>query len=971
MAITLENLYKNLGPLSISNPSNTVSKNIFEIIADCLYDPTGKAKTFAVIKKDIEGHFDKSSTSAEEKALLAQHFHGIGEDGPIKIYDGQDKDNYWTDLVGEKIMSIIGNDLTKDHREDLPKISVFPIRGPLITPAKRGAEKISFFLNYTPSIVAAQMVPFLDVKFITARTKKDSVSSPGIIRFLTGSGPIERLSAADKLIVLGDYTETASTGSSGYGMEMFLMPQTLTNMDALGPSSTGMTRLMNVKPFLPFASIEGFDVSIQNAGAGAFAHKKGTLKLKIHDKSRISEISEFIKGSDGFSRVSITTAYGWSAPKNRGDEDEYSSFINNNMQTIDKWIVSNTQFSFDAAGQVGVNLELVSKSAMALQGASMVGAESGVEKFYNALKLIDGVKGRITAQKNYQTNVLTEKIFNAAAGDGHLKGMDSNQKRAANARLVAHAKRLGIAGGLDAEELAAFKTAVDIVTAKDDAAAGVDKTITNLVNAKFATMNNGPDPFLPNGSALRWIGELVKNQRIKATLAAKKKQSQPAAKAAAAKKQKDNELTAVGIVSFGKVFLTLIAPQIDKSMCDELQIFFYGLNDECGWSSGFSTAEFPIDMSVLSKVYREKIKTAGTTNFQVETMLNVIIDSHFTEPSALGYGMSDFYETDKKEKDPNKKKSVEKTDTATVNLMAAFVRDFGDLRLPAIEMFTETVSHVVDGAETVIKRIHIYDKLNSPYGFEQQILDSKEGLIVANIDKAAVRKKGNEAIKVYGDLKKIAGAQLAGMKELFMSQKKTATASDTAETMSLTKSATGSDFIDAKERGAIKSYLTTKLPTLIPGTNGSLILSVSAASKTDSTQGAINLINSMQSKNAKDTGADDGLSDPKNMPLRSVPMQVTMSTLGVPTASLYQKYFIDFNTGTTIDNIYNCSQIQHSISQGKFTTNWTFIYDNGYARFISPASATALIVSGAVEAISVAEADQAKIADGKKKGKGK
>jgi hypothetical protein len=967
MAITLENLYKNLGPSSISNPSNTVSKNIFEIIADCLYDPTGKAKKFVTIKNDIAAHFNNGSAgldTAAEKALLAQHFHGIGEDGPIEIYDG--KDNYWTDVVDANIMSIIGSDLTKAHRADLPKISVFPIRGPLITPAKRGAEKISFFLNYTPSIVTAQMVPFLDVKFITARTKKDSVSSPGIIRFLMGSGPIERLSAADKLIVLGDYTETASTGSSGYGMEMFLMPQTLTNMDALGPSSTGMTRLTNMKPFLPFASIEGFDVSIQNAGAGAFAHKKGTLKLKIHDKSRISEISEFIKGSDGFSRVSITTAYGWSAPKNRGTEDEYSSFINDNMQTIDKWTVSNSQFSFDAGGQVAVNLELVSKSAAALQGASMVGAESGVEKFYNALKLIDSVKGRITGRKNYQTNTLTEKIFNAAAGDGHLKGMGDDQKKQARIRLKSQASKLG-SDELDVEEAAAFMTAVDIVTAKDDAAAGVDKTITNLVNAKFATMNSGPDPFLPNGAFERFASELVKHQKIKATHATKKKQSQPAAKNAAAKKQKDNELTAVGLVSFGKVFLTLIAPQINKSMCDELQIFFYGLNDECGWSSGFSTAEFPIDMSVLSKVYREKIKTAGTTNFQIETMLNVIIDSHFTEPSALGYGMSDFYDYDKKEKE----KLVEKTDSSTVNSMAAFVRDFGDLRLPAIEMFTETVSHVVDGAETVIKRIHIYDKLNSPYGFEQQILDSKEGLIVANIDKAAVRKKANEALKAYGDLKTRSAENLADIKQKFMSEKKTATASSAAETMSLTKSVTGSDFIDAKERGAIKSYLTTKLPTLIPGTNGSLILSVSAASKTDSTQGAINLINSMQSKNAKDTGADDGLSDPKNMPLRSVPMQVTMSTLGVPTASLYQKYFIDFNTGTTIDNIYNCSQIQHSISQGKFTTNWTFIYDNGYARFISPASATTLIISGELEAVSDAEAAQAKIEEKKGKGKGK
>ena len=957
MAITLEDIYKNLGPSSISNSSNTVSKDIFELLADHLYDPTGKASTYEEIKKGVEGHFPAADPAAEntKKDEIAQHFHGLGPPGSIDVYSKLD-DNYWKSLgtSNQNVLSIIGNGLAESVKTNLPDISVFPVRGPRITPSKRGTKKIDFFLNYTPPLVANQMVPYLDVKFITRGTKKTHVSTPGIIRFLLGSGPTESLAAADKLLVLGDYTENNLTGSSAYGMEMFLMPQTLTNMDALKPSSSGLTRLTNVKPFVPFASIEGFDISVQNAGAGAFAHKKGNLKLKIHDKARLSEISEFIKGSDGFGRVTVETTYGWSAPKNRGVDDAYSNFINENMQMKDKWIVSNSQFSFDASGQTAITLEMISQSAMVLQGTTMVGAESGIEKFYKAVKLIDSNKSRITGRKNYSANALTEKIFNAVSGDGIISGMTSQQIKSAGDKLKEAATSIIFD---DEEELKAFKDAVDTVTSSGKGWDNVKTLITTSVNEKFKKMTDGIDPFLPNADLMVYFScDMINDARIKKTIENNKKKKAPAA-AGRPSNAKDLALTAEGVVSFGKVFLTLVATQVTKDMCGELQIFFYGLNDECGWSSGFSVAEFPIDIKILSAAYAEKIKTLGTANIQIETMLSIIADSHFSEPSALGYGMSSYYEDNKE------KKKVQKKGKDSLKEIASFIEKYGDLRLPMIEMFTETVTH---SSGKVIKRIHVYDKLNSPYGFEQQILDSKEGVVVATRDRQKSRAAISAALKSYDNLKNSSSEELEKMKNKIKTAKEAPSGSAYSAADQAVKNERGVDILNTSERGAIKKYLMTKLPTLIPGTNGSLILNASAASKTDSTQGAINLIRSSQGEKTKNDPAEDGLSDANNMPLRSVPMQVTLSTMGVPTAQLYQKYFIDFNTGTTIDNIYNCSQIQHSISQGKFTTNWTFIYDNGYARFTSPISMESLINDGIIEKITAIQAERAAAAAKKK-----
>lgn len=486
---SLEDIYKNLSPST--NTTTTVHKDIFALVGDLLYHPSGEASTFDEMKTDIESHFNKFSD--DDSIAFADHFHGIGPSGPILK---EKSNNYWKGLTNAN--SIIGG--AKPVADNLPKISVFAVRGPKITPAKRGAEKISFFLNYTPSIVTSQMVPFLSVSFVTRGTTAGNMTTPGIVSFLLGSGPTSNLSAADKLLVNAnfkvDHLTGSFTGSSAFGMEMFLMPQTLTNMDTL---NSGVTRWTNVKPFLPFASIDGFDISILNAGAGAFAHKTGVLKLKIHDKLRLSEISEFIKGSDGTSRMSIETDYGWSYAGNRGAEDEYAQFINKNMKAHDKWSVVDSQFSFDGSGQVVITLKLVSRSASVLQGATLVGKESKIDQFYKAIKIIEAGKSIITGRKYYSADVLTTKIFNATASDGST-GLSPPEAKAAAAKLKSWAS------GFDPEQLRSFATAVDLIANPESWKAAM-ADLTGLVDNKIAGLAEGIDPFRPRSEIPHFVGK--------------------------------------------------------------------------------------------------------------------------------------------------------------------------------------------------------------------------------------------------------------------------------------------------------------------------------------------------------------------------------------------------------------------------------------------------------------------------------
>ena len=57
-----------------------------------------------------------------------------------------------------------------------------------------------------------------------------------------------------------------------------------------------------------------------------------------------------------------------------------------------------------------------------------------------------------------------------------------------------------------------------------------------------------------------------------------------------------------------------------------------------------------------------------------------------------------------------------------------------------------------------------------------------------------------------------------------------------------------------------------------------------------------------------------------------------MQTLGCPIANLYQQFYVDFGTGTTLDNLYYVTSIKHSLAPGQFKTDMTFVPNDAYGK---------------------------------------
>jgi hypothetical protein len=132
----------------------------------------------------------------------------------------------------------------------------------------------------------------------------------------------------------------------------------------------------------------------------------------------------------------------------------------------------------------------------------------------------------------------------------------------------------------------------------------------------------------------------------------------------------------------------------------------------------------------------------------------------------------------------------------------------------------------------------------------------------------------------------------------------------------------------------LEKFVEPRTGRLNVNTNGSLIYNVQLASKTDSLLSTAHM--QAGSFKTRSTLSPNGLQMKEyDLPIRVLPAQLSMNLKGCPLIEPYQEYLVDFDTGTSIDNVYSVIQVTHNISLGKFDTSLTFTPIEGYARVIS------------------------------------
>ena len=127
---------------------------------------------------------------------------------------------------------------------------------------------------------------------------------------------------------------------------------------------------------------------------------------------------------------------------------------------------------------------------------------------------------------------------------------------------------------------------------------------------------------------------------------------------------------------------------------------------------------------------------------------------------------------------------------------------------------------------------------------------------------------------------------------------------------------------------ALKNFVASNMPSVRYGALNSGIITAQLSSMQNPQLATINMLRAGQGGSTDPQGHRDA-----GVPLRVAPMELQIETMGCPLWRFGQQIFIDFGTGTTADNVYAVTGIDHSISSGEFKSNVKFVQLNTFGKF--------------------------------------
>jgi len=871
----------------------------------------------------------------------------------------------------DNLVEIMG--WTDDQVEENSEIGVVLATTPLVTPHMRNVDNIQFWLNSIPSYAASRMMPYFDVKFQFQRDQGDEEEAAnttfGLLKFLEGAQLSFPEDSANKAMFDGNHysgeqiaaaEQDAPRHNHHYraGMEVFLSPQTLVNPNPEGHND----RYVDViDRFRPLASLKSADINIQPL-IGFMTYKNGTLTFVVHDRSRLHEIADMIR-PQLFKGTTLWLTYGWRHPEELNNP--FANFINQTMLVREAFMVVNAEFSFDNVGQVEVKLHIATQGARTAEVTSIVGENNEIDRQLRQLedirRRIEHIKQRLNLVPPHgvKDEVRAYELLDAAAR-GAQPDMEKNELKKA---LKALKSLLNTSAADDAlaAELNNVQTALEkMYSAKsnEDTKEGFNfenlkNTYEQVIADKFANLSSTPDPWKMTEDTVQAAvdaGEIPDGFVDQELLGQYKFADDP--KNAIANIQMQNR-----VVSFGKLFMMFVGNAIaNLEEVDEVQVWFYKLNDHCGPASGINIASFPIEVASFLRKYNDYVFRKRSQRVSVKEFMSILIGTQFGDVRGLGYGMRNFYEPyDPKNIDPKVKKGQQKALESAVKERQL---KYGVFQKPALQVFIETVHARTDktssgidllqlldyvdspdaqkfgaspsaaaGSYKRVMRIHIYDKAMNPYPAESHMLRDKLG----NILEIPGGKTGESFYNKLIDIQRRWGSDNENAenaaRNLVLYRGGTETEPGTVRFKTHDIQPNEGDGVNVRQQ--LTEMISRRMPSIYYGNNGTVIHNASLSTKADSRVSTINMIRPVGNQvTMQPNGAAVG-----NLPVRVIPATMNMSSLGCPLCAPAQLYYFDFNTGTTVDNLYILTHVNHTFGPGKFETSWQFGYSDGYARY--------------------------------------
>lgn len=861
-----------------------------------------------------------SSSVKNNKVVDSKVFVNNADQGVDQAADGDKKYTVLADMTPSNSSKAVVD-------EGLPELHVIQVMNPESTPSTLNTDICSIAMNQLPTVEMTKAIPYLNIEFLAKESGKDFAKrgkTRGITlsRHLLGSNlesskDYEGFVTADFLPVNSDNEDPDEKVIAG--MELFTSPQTMIPQDSFNTVDKSFK-----DPFRPFMSIDSFNLTANSPKYGMdpnAADVSATIEVILHDRSRLQDIQELVTPG-GFSaggRMRVT--YGFSHPESsiirssdaQKERGLYGDIING-LRVSELFNVYSSEFTMTEDGEVKVTISAMSNaSETGFAALNITDAWDGSVTFSEVARKFNEIKYLIT-ELSARENLKKITVPSILSSKGDLGGTNVDRKTL-NAINKFIAKIVNQTADTDAGELSSnLKTVADELFGKEGDLAKASSARATILQSILDFLKRSPDPFgVPSPP----------NMPSVTNIAPKRGFTEAQIASTSTKTTKKH-------VTLGKALTSLIGIPMQKAYAgkgvSEIQMIFYGFNESAGAVQDFNIASFPIIYDDLEKLLNSEFEKNSTISLgQLVSLFN---SNFLKKENSPAYGVA------------NLPKNI--TQQQAINRVYGTPDDFphSQFRLPEIGMSLRMFTATADGLtpDKSVIRIEIYDNRCGNISTSRRLLEaaSRDGFFYkfkrytrpsppgkhsAGMNHQKLVEESEKNIDTF--LTKLTEADLApAFKEAADSEKLKnllESIKETVKKVSLTKS-------------SAVSLLKETFPSLVYGSESTGIISADVSSYKD--EGAVEI--QIARENNALSKLNKGKAPSSEIVSQVYPVQCKLNTYGCPFFNFSQQFFIDFGTGTSIDNIYGVNSVSHTITAGEFKTNLTLIQEDTFPILITP-----------------------------------
>jgi hypothetical protein len=132
----------------------------------------------------------------------------------------------------------------------------------------------------------------------------------------------------------------------------------------------------------------------------------------------------------------------------------------------------------------------------------------------------------------------------------------------------------------------------------------------------------------------------------------------------------------------------------------------------------------------------------------------------------------------------------------------------------------------------------------------------------------------------------------------------------------------------------IKQFIKSAMPSIIYGSSTSAVISAKLSSQNDPQLATIHMMRSGMGNARSPAGTRDS-----GLPLKVTPTTLDLEIMGCPMVNFGQQFFVDFGTGTNVDNVYAVTGVSHALAPGEFKTSLKMTQLDAYGAYESTVNA--------------------------------